>query len=132
MSGQPGFADPEVARRAQKLAVEARKRNKELRGMLAGHAIFEAEVENMARALVDAALGRGDWAREFEVVIDRSEKDGQSRLKTITLPTLDPKERASLIVKCLEFGMGRPGTRKPSGEKTSPEPEPPQEGFEVN
>jgi hypothetical protein len=43
---------------------------------------------------------------------------------------LDVKERLGAVLKCLEYGIGRPSTNK-TAASTEPSAEPPLEGFEV-
>lgn len=60
-------------------------------------AIFEAAASTMAAILVEAAKGEGDFA------------------------ALEPKERAAFAKTVLEFGIGRPMTRKAKEAEEAPE-----------
>lgn len=59
---------------------------------------FQQRAEDLAKVLIDAALGRGDFAQ------------------------LAPKDRAGFAVRALEYGVGRPRPMTEEPPPSAPEP----------
>ena len=92
-SKQPVQVDrEELRRRARaggKKSGEVRRARAEMRADLKARMLFVDAAEEIAQEMLDAAMGRGKFS------------------------TLDPKERASLLKTCLEYGVGRPRPQDP-------------------
>lgn len=76
--------------------------------------LFEDAAPDMAEVLIAAAKGEGDFAGHWET-------DPQDETRRVYIPGLDPKERAQFAKTVLEFGIGRPGTRKAKEVEETPE-----------
>jgi hypothetical protein len=79
----------ENAKEMAQRALEARRKNAERRAAVASDIrardILATHAEALAKELLSAALGKGDYAGE-----------------------LKPKERLQAVIKALEWGIGRP------------------------
>lgn len=73
-----------------KASAVARAKKAAIRADVRARATFEKAAEQMANVIIEAALGRGDFA------------------------VLDPKERAQFALKALEYGVGRPRQQDPN------------------
>lgn len=91
-------------RRAGKRSGEVRRAKAELREDLKARMLFVEAAEELAREMLDAAMGRGVYA------------------------ALDPKERAGLLKTCLEYAVGRPRPQDPLA-RDEDEEEAPKTGF---
>ena len=60
---------------------------------------LDKDVDKVAKQFLDAALGRAKFR------------------------SLDPKTRAAMLVKAMEWGLGRPNTGKPIVEEKDEQPE---------
>jgi hypothetical protein len=96
--------------RLRALAVEggkasgrARRAKAELRDDLKARMLFVAAAEDLAKEMLDAAMGRGKFV------------------------ALDPKERAGLLKTCLEYAVGRPRPQDPLARDDDAETE--RSGF---
>lgn len=100
MGGKGPALTPEQARelgRQGGLASQAKRREKAaIRADVRAKAAFANASEEMAKVIIDAAKGTGEFAK------------------------LDVKERAQFALKALEYGMGRPRAMDP------PTPEAPE------
>lgn len=74
----------EAGRIGGKKGAETRARRAEIKADVRAREKFEQASDQLAQVLIDAALGHKGYER------------------------LDPKERAALAIKCLEYGIGRP------------------------
>ena len=90
-SDQKPFQDPEKAREAGLKSAAAREKPAEERA----HAQIQRRLTKLTAALLDAALGEGDFV------------------------DLKPTDRLKALSRALEYGLGRPGASK----ETTPEPE---------
>ena len=103
-----GFGSAEAGRRGGVASGETRRAKRNLRKDVLARQRFIDDADNVAKELLDAALGRGSWAQ------------GGNAL-------LDPKERAGILKTCLEYGVGRARAADPMpAEDLDDEP---TEGF---
>lgn len=96
-----GQFDKDTARAAGKAggkkSAQTRQRRAAIKKDVQAREAFEEAAADLAGVVIDAALGRGDYAK------------------------LDPKDRANFAVKGLEWGVGRP--RAVTDEPVSTEPQ---------
>lgn len=85
--GVRGFNDPEIQAAASRKGVEARERARALREG-PPDAQIEAATPKLVAELLDAALGKGDFA------------------------SLKPSDRLKALQTALAYGLGRPGARQ--------------------
>ena len=83
-------ARAELGRQGGIKSGEVRRAKAELKAEARALAKFADESDDVAKQLLDAALGRGSWV----------DATGE--------PKLDPKERVAVLKTCLEYGIGRP------------------------
>lgn len=79
----------ELGRRGGQASAAARAERAKLRQDVLAKARFEQAADDMAKVIIDAAMGREDFAQ------------------------LAPKERAMFALKALEYGVGRPRPSEP-------------------
>jgi hypothetical protein len=79
----------ERGRRGGQKSGETRRARAEMRADLRARMLFVDKAEDIAKEMLAAAMGEGKFS------------------------TLDPKERASLLKTCLEYGVGRPRPQDP-------------------
>jgi len=99
----------ELGRRGGIRSGEVRAAKAEQKTEARALALFADASEDIAQALLDAALGKGDWGHEGGAL-------------------LDPKERAGLLKTCLEYAVGRPRPMAAPAEST-PEADTPKSGV---
>jgi hypothetical protein len=96
-----GFT-PENAKEMAQRGVEARRQKAERRAAISADArareVLASNAEALARELLNAALGRGDYAG-----------------------ALKPRDRMQAVIKALEWGIGRPIPASPPEEAPIPE-----------
>lgn len=98
--------DKESAKAAQAKAVEVRKRRAELRESDPEAYLretFSAKKAELSQALLDAALGQGEW---HELPLDK---------------------RLTALNKALEYAIGKPSTQK----TVAPSEQPPETGLSI-
>ena len=94
--------DHENAKEMGQRGVQARRQKAEQRAAISADArareVLASNAEALARELLNAALGRGDYAGE-----------------------LKPRDRMQAVIKALEWGIGRPIPANPPQETTQTE-----------
>jgi hypothetical protein len=84
--------------------VQARRQKAEQRAVMSADArareVLASNAEALARELLNAALGKGDYAGE-----------------------LKPRDRMQAVIKALEWGIGRPTPASPPEEPRMPDEE---------
>jgi hypothetical protein len=102
--------DSESAKAAQAASAETQRRQREMTPEQRALDAIGARLGQLTNELLEAALGRGDFAPHFE-------GEGDDK---VFVAGLKPETRVSALIRAMEWRLGRPSTVKLEAQKEAP------------